>query len=537
MVGLASNHKEDQVLARQEAPDFERVQWTKDPALRKLYFYCIFGLMVASATTGYDGSLFNNMQQFDTFEAYFNKIGTDKSQQNMLGLLTNAFTIGSIVSMFIVPPITDRYGRKPSIIIGCLFMVLGGFLTTFCNGFGMLVGGRVLLGFGNSMAQLASPMLLTEIIHPQHRAPITAVYNCLWNLGSLVCTFVGWGTSYVNNDWAWRSICLIQIFPSVCQLIFIWFIPESPRWMISKDRNEEALQTLAKWHANGNVNNPTVQFEYREIRETLKIETESSKTSYLDFMRTKGNRWRLAIIVSVGLISQYSGNAVISNYMNIIYEGAGIKDQNSKLGISSGKTVVDLSVSIGAALMVDRIGRRPLFLFAIFGMTGSFVLWTIMAALYEENGGNQQYGNAQIAFIWIFGIFYDIGFSGLLVAYTLEVLPYHLRAKGVFIMNITVQATLALGGQTNQIALQNLPHQWNFYVFYTCWDFLEAIWVYFVFVETKGPTLEEIAKIFDGEGAVAHIDLEQVEKEINMGHGIEDEHPREHALPNEKNLA
>jgi sugar porter (SP) family MFS transporter len=408
------------------------------------------------------------MQLFDTFENYFNHVGTDKSQAPMLGLLNNAFAIGSIVSMFIVPWLTDTYGRKPSIIIGCLLMIVGGIITTASTSLGMLIGGRVILGFGNSLSQLASPMLLTEIIHPQHRAPVTAVYNCLWNLGSLISTFVGWGTSFVTNNWAWRSIALIQIFPSLCQLIFIWFIPESPRWMISKDRNEEALQVLAHWHANGNVQNPTVQFEYREIRETLRIETEAKKTSWLDFTKTKGNRWRLAIIVSIGLISQYSGNAVISNYMNLIYIGAGITDQNQKLAISSGKTVLDLSVSIGAAFMVDRVGRRPLFLTAICGMVFAFIMWTVFAGIYETNGKTQEgMGIAQIVFVWVFGIFYDIGFSGLLVAYTLEVLPYHLRAKGVFIMNITVQATLVLGGQTNPIALENLPHQWNFWIFYT----------------------------------------------------------------------
>jgi hypothetical protein len=111
-------------------------------------------------------------------------------------------------------------------------------------------------------------------------------------------------------------------------------LPESPRWLISKDRNDEALKTLAKWHANGNENNATVQFEYREIRETLRIEKEVARsTSYMDFFRTKGNRWRLAIIISIGIISQYSGNAVISNYVNLIYTSAGITAQSQKLGV------------------------------------------------------------------------------------------------------------------------------------------------------------------------------------------------------------
>lgn len=90
-----------------------------------------------------------------------------------------------------------------------------------------------------------------------------------------------------------------------------------------------------------------------------------------------------------------------------------------------------------------------------------------MAAEYENHNQQQSFGIAQIVFVWIFGIFYSIGFSGLLVAYTLEVLPFHLRAKGVMIMNITVQAILALSAQTNPIAIENLPHGWDFWLFYT----------------------------------------------------------------------
>lgn len=91
---------------------------------------------------------------------------------------------------------------------------------------------------------------------------------------------------------------------------------------------------LAYYHANGDVSNPTVQFEYREIRDTLMIEKEVTKeSSYLDFFRTRGNRWRLAIIVSLGIISQYSGNALFSNYISLIYAGAGITSDNQTIPV------------------------------------------------------------------------------------------------------------------------------------------------------------------------------------------------------------
>lgn len=308
------------------------------------------------------------------------------------------------------------------------------------------MGGRFILGFGNSLAQMASPLLLTEICHPQHRGPVTAIYNCLWNAGALLVSCIAWGTANIEGDWSWRSITLLQVLPSVIQLTGIWWLPESPRYLVNKERHQEALNTLTKWHAGGDPHNATVQFEFREIRETIRIQKETERaTSYLDFFRTRGNRWRLAIIVSLGVISQYSGNALFSNYMNSIYIGAGIKNQNQKLAMSTGKTILDLIVTITAALNVDRYGRRPLFLLSMIGMVLSFVCWTITGAIYENTHEmNAQAGYAQLVFIWIFGVFYDIGFSGLLVAYALEVLPFHLRAKGMMIMNITVQAILAI---------------------------------------------------------------------------------------------
>jgi MFS family permease len=123
---------------------------------------------------------------------------------------------------FASPFFADRWGRKLPIFLGCLLMILGGLLGAFCNGYGMYVAGRLLLGIGNSLAQMASPILLAEIAHPQHRGKVTSIYNCLWNLGALVVAWLAWGTMQIHSDWSWRILTLLQILPAVIQLSFIW---------------------------------------------------------------------------------------------------------------------------------------------------------------------------------------------------------------------------------------------------------------------------------------------------------------------------
>lgn len=347
-------------------------------------------------------------------------------------------------------------------------MIVGAVLQGSCKDLNTFMGGRVMLGFGNSLAQLASPMLLTELCHPQHRGRLTTVYNCLWNVGALCVAWISFGTDFADSEWSWRVPALIQAFPSLIQIAFIYWVPESPRYLMAKDRHEEALRILAKYHANGNENHPTVQFEFREIKETIRLEFESSKnSSYADFFKTRGNRYRLAILLSLGIFSQWSGNAIISNYSAKLYESAGIEGSTPKLGLSAGQTVLALITSLTMAMLVDKIGRRPMFLASTAGMFGTFVFWTITCAVYETKGSREA-GNAMIFFIWLFGFMYALAWSGLLVAYAIEILPYRLRAKGLMIMNVSVQAALTLNIYANPLAFEHFENRtWQFYLIYT----------------------------------------------------------------------
>lgn len=460
--------------------------------------------------------MLNNIRILGTWTGYFND-----PQGGELGLLTALYSIGSIASLPIAPWIADHFGRRAAIVCGCVLMVVGAAIQGSSQNLGMFEGGRFLMGFGNTLAQLSAPLLLTELCHPQHRGRVTAIYNCLWNLGAIINTWLTFGTKRIPNNWSWRVPTIVQAAPSVIQLAFIFFIPESPRWLMSKDRGDEALKTLAKYHANGNIEDPTVQFEYVEIKETIRLEFLAKKTSsYLDFLKTKGMRYRLMLIVSLGLFSQWSGNSLTSYYLTDIFKSIGITDEDTQLGINGGNTILSLIISVTFAMLCDKFGRRPLFLTATAGMLVFFTILTICTSIYQ-NQGSPGAGKAVVAMIWLFSVAYALAWSGLLVGYAVEILPYKVRAKGLMLLNFWIQVALTVSNYVNPYGFKGLNPTYKFYCVYNVWLVFELIFVYFFYVETKGPTLEEIAKIFDGANAeVGSVDPVKVGLSTGRGNSL-----------------
>jgi len=232
-------------------------------------------------------------------------------------------------------------------------------------------------------------------------------------------------------------------------------------------------------------------------------------------LKTKGNRYRLLLIASLGLFSQWSGNGLVSYYATDVFKSIGITDSDTQLGLNGGLTILSLIVSVSCAMLCDRVGRRPLFLLATGGMLVDFVLWTICSSIFQRTG-DKAAGRAVVALIWIFSVCYAFAWSGLLVAYTVEILPFKIRAKGLMVMNFWIQVALVINQYVNPLGFQHLKPNWKLYTIYTCWIAFELVFVFFLYVETKGPTLEEIAKIFDGEDAeVGHVDIDTIHDDVH----------------------
>ncbi|KAJ9629509.1 hypothetical protein H2203_001883 [Taxawa tesnikishii (nom. ined.)] len=510
-----AKHEEAEV-ARAEAPELREVTWWKDPGLRRLYALCAV-VCLASATTGYDGSMLNGLQILPIWQTSFNN-----PHGSLLGLFGSIYSIGSLAGLPVAPYIADHYGRKKAIWLGCLILFVGVACQSAAQNFKMFVASRFFVGFGCTLSQLSSPLLLTEICHPQHRGRVTAVYNCLWNVGAIVATWYAGSSrvqAYIRHIQHQERVGVAHPvnpagIPSLIQFSLLFLVPESPRWLVSKDRGQEALKVLAKYHANGDEQDETVLFEYAEIKETLRLELVAKKTSsYLDFVKTKGNRYRLFLIATAGLFSQWSGNGLTSYYFSKVMDSIGITDTNTQFEINGCLTILSLIISVSCAFLIDKIGRRPLFLAATTGMLICFTLWTICVALFDQ--GNKAAGKAVVAFIWLHSATYAFAWSGLLVAYTVEIMPFKIRAKGLMLMNFFVQVALVFNQYINPIGLDNITPKWKFYVIYCVWIAVELTVVYFFYIETKGPTLEEIAKIFDGEDAAVGIaDIAEIKGDI-----------------------
>jgi MFS family permease len=307
--------------------------------------------------------------------------------------------------------------------------------------------------------------------------------------------------------------------------------PESPRWLASQDRTNEARAFLVKYHAGGDEQSPLAEFELAEITRTLRLEREAKKSaSYLDMLRTRGNRWRTFITIFLGVFDQWAGQNIASYYLSPVLTTIGVTSVTNQTMISGFLQLWNLFWALAGSFCVDLVGRRFLFLSSCAGMLASYIVITALSATFA-NTGAASVGIAVIPFLFIMYAFFAIAFTPLFVAYPVEIWKYQLRSRGLGLGLISTYVAVFFNIFVNPIALEAIA--WKYYLVYCIILTGGGLVIYFTFPETRGHSLEEMARIFDGADADVpdeHKIMEEVLEHATIENtGTIHEHMREKA--------
>ncbi|GIK01960.1 hypothetical protein Aspvir_006003 [Aspergillus viridinutans] len=447
---------------------------------------------LVSTMNGFDSSLMGAINAMIPYQETFGLSGAGSST----GIVFIIYQLGQIAAFPFCGLIADGLGRRWCIFLGCLIVLIGTAVQGSANHLGQFIAGRFILGFGASIASAAGPTYTVELAHPTHRGFMAGMYNNFWWLGNIIAGWTTYGTNlHYSDSWAWRTPTIVQALMPAIVMVFIFFFPESPRWLISHDRADEALQVLAKYHADGDVSSPIVQLQYNEIVEDNSLTDD--KNPWWDFRElynTRAARYRFAMVIAMSFFGQWSGNNVVSYFMPEMIKSAGITDSNRQLLINAINPIFSMMAAIYGSSLLDRLGRRQMML---WGLVGSLISYCFLTAFTAQSANNPNLAYGVIVFIYLFGVAFAWGFTPLQTLYAVECLENRTRAKGSGANFLFLNIAIMVNTYGVSIGISEIG--WKLYLVYIIWIVVEMVIIYFFFVETAGKTLEELREVFEAK--------------------------------------
>ncbi|KAJ7736062.1 major facilitator superfamily domain-containing protein [Mycena olivaceomarginata] len=417
----------------------------------KLYMIvCV--AFIGSLGFGFDTTVMSGINGMSQFTEYFGISGEGGGQGIITALLFAIFNFGNIAASFVAGPVADRWGRKGGMFAASIILLAGISTVTTAQSRIYLFFGRFLLGFGSTMNTSSAPAYVVEISPPQWRGRLAGLYNTFQFVGSIVCSGLVIATGRMNSSLSWRIPCAIQFAPTVVLAVGVLFIPESPRWLISVGRKNEARQVLARYHGNGDVNAPLVVLEWQELEAGIKVD----------------------------------GTDKICNYITVVFDLAGVKSQERRLIFTFVSVALGALGALFGASIVDKVGRRPLWLWGTAGCAVSMAL----AAVFTAKAMTQP----ALAFLFIFNFIMNM-LTWITGMYASECLDFSNRAKGLSLFALVQSLCSLCNLFAGSVAFQNIG--WKYMLVPACWGVVETIVIYLIAVETKGRTLEELDEIFE----------------------------------------
>ncbi|KAL9619937.1 MAG: hypothetical protein Q9160_005494 [Pyrenula sp. 1 TL-2023] len=499
-----------------------------------VYLICGFA-SIGGGLFGFDISSMSGVLGTQAYTNYFGVNG-----QYRQGGITCAMPFGSLVGALGSGFIADKFSRKASIQISCILWIIGSILMTAANGIPLLCVGRVIAGFCVGIASAMVPVYQAEIAPKEIRGRVVSLQQWAITWGILIQYFIQYGASFTGGgphnphqgSAAFRIPWGIQMVPGFILFFGMFLFPKSPRWLASKDRWEEAIRVLANLHGGGDVNHPKVLAEYQEIEEALRLERESSSSSFAQLVEPRMFK-RVILGVSIQMWSQLCGMNVMMYYIVYIMESVGI---GNALLASSIQYILNTALTLPAILYLDRVGRRPALVYGFgFGAVFLYISGALQAVYGEPNPktdpqldaiswvikpGHEGVGKAIIAMTYLFVCTFATSIGPTSWTYPSEIFPARIRANAVSLStasNWLWNAALAFGVPPLLYSIN-----WKMYMIFGTFNAAGCIHMFLTAPETKGFTLEEMDDVFDSgrwpwQKITKRSRLEELEQEIEEG--------------------
>jgi sugar porter (SP) family MFS transporter len=417
---------------------------------------------------GYDTGVISGALIFIRQEFALSALG----QELAVSIVLAGATIGALSG----GRLSDRFGRRATLIATSIIFIAGAVICAAATSLTMLIVGRVVVGLGIGLACTTVPVYISEVAPPEARGWQVSLFQLAITVGILGAYVVDYAFA---RSQAWRWMLGLAAVPGLILGIGMLLLPESPRWL-AKHLNPEAARAVLQRIRGGGI-----ESEYREICQSLERSEEHGR--WADLL---GPAVRPALVVGLGLaiFQQVTGINTVIYYAPTIIQTAGIPSAEGAILATAGIGLVNVIMTVVAMWLIDRIGRRPLLLTGIAGMTASLV---VLGFVFHASRQTPVAAWAAVVTLMTYVAFFAISLGPIFWLLISEIYPLQIRgmAEGTaagtnWIFNLLVSITfLSL--------LEAIGPSWTFWL-YGLLAIASFAFSYHLVPETKGRTLEEI---------------------------------------------
>ncbi|KAJ5157730.1 hexose carrier protein [Penicillium canariense] len=443
-------------------------------------FCCSIGFLLFGYDLGFMGGLTTSPE----FLGVFGNPGA-----SMLAFLVSSYEVGAMLGAVFQFLQGDRFGRKPNNLAGAAIVAIGATLQASTYGLAQFLVGRIVAGFGLGMMTTVIPIWLSECTSPTSRGRMMAMQLSNLIVGLILANWLDYGMASYTGSLQWRFPCAFQIIFSFIVLVFMPFLPESPRYLCTRGESGQARICLAALRGK-DIHDPEIVEELKEIHFAMTVESEEAG-SWSDVFKDNGisGFTRVAISFSANFCQQLSGCNVMSSLGPYVFQDSIGMSRRDALLVSGGLQVFYFLSSLIPWYAIDRVGRRKLFMTGSTGMGVCMLLSAVFVGI-----GTKGFGYAAAVVLYIFQTFFTLGWQSNMWIYPSELLPLKLRLRGGALAVVSQWLFTFLVVEITPVMITSIGYK--SYIVFAVINFTCVPLVYFTYPETSQLPLEAIDLFF-----------------------------------------